>query len=264
MSDSRANQSFTKPLQDLEQLANTRACLNSCDWNKLDSAVNREIQALTKALPFTFWGTSDQLLQQLQRLIIVKTKLEQQRSDWDVKGLNFLITKFESFGGKVSPGNKLKEKSLKFVPRNALWCVPIVSFTSKEYRYHQDDYEETLFFEFDPGNEKRLDRTIFLSVGTEYEYGVETDKNTIPFIAVFTIGVHPELRRIPVVTDFNLQSEVYDVEFLKTEDCQTVIDHLLGLGCTVIQRPPGNRAFHLGPDTTLREMAVKITDIQRV
>lgn len=89
--------SFTKALENLEQLIKARAMLNACDWKTLDRSINREIQTMQTALPSIFWKATDRLLEHRNRLLLVKTRLNERHTNWDKVGLDLLVKEFQAF-----------------------------------------------------------------------------------------------------------------------------------------------------------------------
>ncbi|KAL8767931.1 MAG: hypothetical protein Q9209_005719 [Squamulea sp. 1 TL-2023] len=107
---------FSKALEDLDGLADVRAKLGANYLDKFDSSVNREIHAMDMGSSSTLMGTSDQLLQHLQRLIAVRTKLSAQNSRWDQERLSGMVNKFlKSARLKASANTTLKEEVISNV-----------------------------------------------------------------------------------------------------------------------------------------------------
>ncbi|KAL8838952.1 MAG: hypothetical protein Q9176_004758 [Flavoplaca citrina] len=114
------------------------------------------------------------------------------------------------------------------------WFVSVLSLTSKCFRWSEEDYEFGLQFGFDP----QFSSFLLTSGGMEL-HALEGSHGCIPFVAIAAMGDRPRLRLIPVVSGFNLQNEVYDVEFDGAGDGERVVRKLVSMGCTVVQRPEG-------------------------
>lgn len=101
---------FDKALEDLEGLASVRAKMSSCDRDKLDDSINREIEEMDASSSSALWAIPDSLLYRLQRLIAVNTKLSRYKSNWDKSSLEKLITTFLS---KSAASRGPSERELK-------------------------------------------------------------------------------------------------------------------------------------------------------
>ncbi|KAL8888368.1 MAG: hypothetical protein Q9215_004204 [Flavoplaca cf. flavocitrina] len=226
---------FTKALKDLEGLAGLRAKMNACDRDKLDDSIDREIQGLNASSSSALWAIPNSLLHHLQRLIAVNIKLTDHKSKWDKHSLEELITAFLS---KSAASREPPKKELK----------------RKKSRWRQEDYDEPLTFKISGG-----DSPFWLYIGEAAEFEAFVLWDTTQVIALTIRDDRPTVRLLPMVEDFNIQNEVYDIEFKDPIHAQDLMARLLELGCTVIQRPQGNRAFEIGPDTTVKEMAVNLS-----
>ncbi|KAL8787381.1 MAG: hypothetical protein Q9213_002264 [Squamulea squamosa] len=134
-----------------------------------------------------------------------------------------------------SPKTIYKEEptSLLTNPGQA-WDIPVVSMTSKFFRWHQDDYQAGLEFGFN------IEPFYFyLSSDSEEVHELDCEHGTIPFVAIAMICNHPRIRLVPVTRDFNLQSEVYEIELADAERGQEMVGELVKMGCTVVLRPEG-------------------------
>ena len=102
-------EAFTDALEDLEKLTDTRATLNARDCSSLDDSNSREIQTMKKVLPSTFWGTFDKLVETRQRVVAVRSKLIERRSDWDRLRLDNIVGQFTSHEIEQRTNSVLKE-----------------------------------------------------------------------------------------------------------------------------------------------------------
>ncbi|KAL8846059.1 MAG: hypothetical protein Q9221_008821 [Calogaya cf. arnoldii] len=143
------------------------------------------------------------------------------------------------------------------LPKGKSWKVPVDSMTSKWFRWNHEDYESGLNFGF-----SAQFSSFFLFNGQTVVHQLEGSYGWPLFFAIATIGDRPRIRLIPFNGDFNLQSEVYDIDFENAEFGEAMVRKLVKMGCTVVRRPEGNLAFSVGVDTKLREMAAAITDTQ--
>ncbi|KAL9032815.1 MAG: hypothetical protein Q9180_006293, partial [Flavoplaca navasiana] len=230
---------FSKALKDLEGLAGVRAKMNACDWDKLDDPINREIQGLNASSSSALWAFPDSLLHHLQRLIAVNIKLTDHKSKWDKASLEELITTFLS---KSAASRQHQKKELKRKPQcfsrkpqhDNKWSFPVLSFTCQNSRWRQEDYDEPLTFKISGG-----DSPFWLYIGEAAEFEAIVLWDTTQVIALTMMDDRPIVRLLPIVEDFNVQNEVYDIEFTDPIHAQDLIARLLELGCTVIQRPQG-------------------------
>ncbi|KAL8871217.1 MAG: hypothetical protein Q9198_007464, partial [Flavoplaca austrocitrina] len=200
---------FTKALKDLEGLAGLRAKMNACDRDKLDDSIDREIQGLNASSSSALWAIPNSLLHHLQRLIAVNIKLTDNKSKWDKHSLEELITAFlsKSAASREPPKKELKRK---------------------------EDYDEPLTFKISGG-----DSPFWLYIGEAAEFEAFVLWDTTQVIALTIRDDRPTVRLLPMVEDFNIQNEVYDIEFKDPIHAQDLMARLLELGCTVIQRPQG-------------------------
>ncbi|KAL9629330.1 MAG: hypothetical protein Q9204_005333 [Flavoplaca sp. TL-2023a] len=230
---------FTKALKDLEGLAGVRAKMNACDRDKLDDSINREIQGLNASSSSALWAFPDSLLHHLQRLIAVNVKLTDHKSKWDKASMEELVTTFlsKSAASRESPKKELKRKP-----------------QCQKSRWRQEDYDELLTFKISGG-----DSPFWLYIGEAAEFEAIVLWDTTQIIAMTMMDNRPIVRLLPIMDGFNLQSEVFDIEFTDPIYAEDLIARLLEMGCTVIQRPQGNRAFEIGPDTTVKDMAVNLS-----
>ncbi|KAL8653119.1 MAG: hypothetical protein Q9226_003984, partial [Calogaya cf. arnoldii] len=226
---------FTDALEDLEKLADTRATLNARDYSSLDASISREIQTMKKVLPSTFWGTFDKLVETRQRVVAVRSKLIERRSDWDRLGLDNIVAQFTSHEIEQKTKSVLKEAPTRLVPRTIKsWSIPVASVTSKTHHWHQKDYQAALIFAFDAAKTGQ-----FRVEDGKCIWEVLTHTNSTPFVALSTSGDPPRVRLIPAIPGSNVQSEVIDIELPKIQDAHILIGHLLEMGYSVIQRPVG-------------------------
>ena len=107
-------------------------------------------------------------------------------------------------------------------------------FTSKRSRWRQEDYDEPLTFKIGSG-----DSSFWLYIGEEAESEAVVLWDTTQIIAMTMMDDRPIVRLLPIMDEFNLQSEVFDIEFTDPIYAQDLVARLLELGCTVIQRPQG-------------------------
>lgn len=109
-----------------------------------------------------------------------------------------------------------------------------MSFTCKRSRWRQEDYDEPLTFHISS------DGTPFwLYAGEAEELEAVCHRDTTKTIALTMVDDRPIVRLLPIVEDFNIQSEVFDIELSDPIHAQDLITRLLALGFTVIQRPQG-------------------------
>ncbi|KAL8653118.1 MAG: hypothetical protein Q9226_003983 [Calogaya cf. arnoldii] len=127
--------------------------------------------------------------------------------------------------------------------------------TSKQFRWNQEDYESSLDFWF-----CAQFSSFALYSGQNLVHVLDGAHGWMTFLAIATMGDRPRIRLIPFTGNFDLQSEVYDIDFESAEFGEAMVRKLVKMGCTVVQRPEGNLAFSVGVDTKLREMAAGITD----
>ncbi|KAL8912066.1 MAG: hypothetical protein Q9171_002854 [Xanthocarpia ochracea] len=141
----------------------------------------------------------------------------------------------EASCAEMSPKNTYKEAPTRLLPNSGQsWNVPIASLTSKRFHWSQDDYKSGLEFGFN------IQFTSFLLTSDGKEvYSIDTEYGTMPFVAIALICDQPRIRLIPVTRNFNLQSEVYEIELANAERGQEMVEKLVKMGCTVIQRPEG-------------------------
>lgn len=110
----------------------------------------------------------------------------------------------------------------------------IASMTSKRFRWSEEDYEFGLDFGF------YVQYSSFsLTSGENEVHTLDGSHGSMPFVAIAVIGDRPRIRLIPVTRDFNLQSEVYDIELADINRGERMVRELVKMGCTVIQRPEG-------------------------
>lgn len=110
----------------------------------------------------------------------------------------------------------------------------IASMTSKRYRWSEDDYELGLDFGF------HVQYSSFsLTSGENEVHTFGGSHGSLPFVAIAMICDRPRIRLIPATRDFNLQSEVYDIELADINRGERMARELVKMGCTVIQRPEG-------------------------
>lgn len=107
-------------------------------------------------------------------------------------------------------------------------------FTSKKSRWRQEDYDEPLTFRI--GSD---DCPFWLYIGEAAELEAVVLWDTTQVIALTMMDDRPIVRLLPIMDEFNLQSEVFDIEFSDIFYALEFIARLLALGCTVIQRPKG-------------------------
>lgn len=83
------------------------------------------------------------------------------------------------------------------------------------------------------------DSPFWLYIGEAAEFEAIVLWDTTQVIALTMMDDCPIVRLLPIVEDFNVQNEVYDIEFKDPIHAQDLMARLLELGCTVIQRPQG-------------------------
>ncbi|KAL8754088.1 MAG: hypothetical protein Q9199_004586 [Rusavskia elegans] len=132
-----------------------------------------------------------------------------------------------------SPIYKAKPTCLLLKPGES-WTVMITSMTSKRFRWSEEDYEFGLDFGF------YVQYSSFSITSGENEvHTLDGSHGSMPFVAIAVICDRPRIRLIPVTRDFNLQSEVYDIELADISRGERMVRELVKMGCTVIQRPEG-------------------------
>ncbi|KAL8998901.1 MAG: hypothetical protein Q9169_002120 [Polycauliona sp. 2 TL-2023] len=143
--------------------------------------------------------------------------------------------KFNDADMEISSKIAYKSKPTRLVSRpSETWHVPILSMTSKCFRWSEEDYEFGLDFGFE------IQFSSFcLSSNRREVYTLDGSHGGIPFVAIATIGDRPRIRLIPVTQGYNLQSEVFDIELDGAGNGEQMVGYLVGMGCTVVQRPEG-------------------------
>ncbi|KAI4201396.1 MAG: hypothetical protein LQ350_003316 [Teloschistes chrysophthalmus] len=277
MSSTSATGAFNEALNSLEKLTETRAKSNASDRQKYDRAVTKEIGVLAEASNES--TEAKDILKSIQRLSVLRTKLDNCNSNYASHSMNDLFNSLLSHTDALL--DPASEKALS-VPTNEVgllavivtymcladytksgelaewtdWVVPIESCVAKRSFWHQKNFKKPLSFSFDRAT---WDFRVISGRSTIEDVWNLPDRQKTPIIAISRIGYVNQVRLLPITAKFSLQTEVMDINLQNTKDAQDLIRYLLRMECTN-GFCDSNLAFHIGPETTLKDMAVSITD----
>lgn len=84
-------EAFDKALEDLEKLADIRSNMIERLWDRLDQEINHMLDSMVAAMCRRSKRLLDGVLGHLQRLAIVRTKLDKCDSSYSIKDMDFLV-----------------------------------------------------------------------------------------------------------------------------------------------------------------------------
>ncbi|KAI4147711.1 MAG: hypothetical protein L6R39_003035 [Caloplaca ligustica] len=224
-----ATKSFDEALNDLELLADVRSNLHASECTDFETLINREIAVMLRAPRDAL--LSKRSLQYLQRITTVRTKLSRCLSRHDTEGLNDLVMNLLS-ATKTASGQAIQSSREPTPTGDATWEVPVVRFESKFEASQETEYDSSPILSYKAGTE-----SFYLKTDGE-EAILDAKGFKAPLVALVWVGEkHGNVRLLPCVDDFNPQTEVFDITLKTTETTQILVNHLIDLGCVLIQCP---------------------------
>ncbi|KAI4246867.1 MAG: hypothetical protein LQ352_006291 [Teloschistes flavicans] len=255
MSIAPISRTFTKAMESLEKLTETRAKSNASDHEKYDRSLGKELDVLAEASHEP--TEARDVLKSIQRLSVIRTKLDNCDSKYASNTMNGL---FNSLLSNTDALLKPAPEEAPRVPTNEVgptfvtiicacftdctksgdlgdwksWVVPIESCVAKRSIWHRKDFKEPLCFSF---NNTAWDFRVMCGEHTIQQVWNLPDRQKTPIIAISRMGYVNQVRLLPITAKFDLQTEVLDVSLEDIGQAQNLVRYLLRMECTVVQRP---------------------------